>query len=1236
MINLKLYRNLCFVLLASAFSTQSYGQQDNKADDPNLVANNNVRIDIVKVSGITLPTQILPGVNAQTVVSYMDGLARPVQRISMQGSPSHKDIVQVMAYDQYGGQPLQYLPYTAATSNGALQVNPIGAQNAFYQVTNQQIATDLAPFAGIVYDNSPLQRVLEVGAPGAAWQTGAGHSVKAASRLNTATDNIRIWTSAGPTATNYGIGQLSVSDVTDENGNHVLTFTNKLGQLVSKKVQASTTTWLETIMVYDDLGNVLYQVSPEGVKRIYGASPPAFNTVFIGAWATAYTYDVKGRMVAKQAPGAAPVYMVYDSNNRLVLTQDGRLRSAYATDTWYYTKYDAADRTIMAGLYRYSAPPGATGSTNQQILQNYLDGLTYDNVTIFAYEKRQTGTTYGFSNQCFPTNIADADVLNVNYYDDYDLYNDGTVDYQYSNPGQPYAATNATDNSGLLTATMSRVINPAGNAGGWIKQAIFYDQFSNAIQKQTNNLVNQNALDVTSNAVDIYGGHITQTKQVKSLSATTVINKMSFDIMDRLTQVVVNINAGTDQVVSKYDYNELGQLKAKKLGLVTGGTYAGTFLQTVDYRYNIRGWLTSINNSTLTADLTNGDTNDLFGMTILYNQADPTGLSNTPKYNGKISEIKWKAYDQFSGSPNPVRQRSYVYTYDAADRLTNAQYTANSGTAWNAEVSGYNETVGSYDNNGNILSLTRNTFASGGSALTVMDNLNYIYQNSNASNQLASISDASGNTMGFKDGASLASEYAYDASGNLTTDANKNETITYNDLNKVSKVVTGAGSVEYTYDASGTRIRKVLYDAAHAALNTYDYLDGFVYTTIGAGTRTLSYFNTAEGRVMSNTTATAFTYEYFITDNLGNTRVSFKDNGTGVAAMTQENEYYPFGMTMQGIVVRTAPVGNKQLFNGGSELQDDLGFENSYSTPYREYDPQIGRFNAIDPMVDNYAGWTPYNFAFNDPIGMNDPSGADPAFDANGNAIYYGYNDPETYRLKAYYHAMENYNASHATSAERQWLNYLSTPGAFSSPMAGVEMQAIGSAIQGFKIKQNYLQAQWDMGYDAILTYSGKPDGYGGMVEGDMSIRGFSTYLGFEKAFNAANGGISANQGGTNPFMIMASSDDRNPSQDKKLTPNDINNLQKQGWDHSEKGNHGGQTDLWKDREGNVYQKPKNGVGPGEPIGYNLNDFSTLHQPGFSWPSININPTVLKVGAIIGIGVLIIITDGAATPLLAL
>jgi len=35
---------------------------------------------------------------------------------------------------------------------------------------------------------------------------------------------------------------------------------------------------------------------------------------------------------------------------------------------------------------------------------------------------------------------------------------------------------------------------------------------------------------------------------------------------------------------------------------------------------------------------------------------------------------------------------------------------------------------------------------------------------------------------------------------------------------------------------------------------------------------------------------------------------------------------------------------------------------------------------------------------------------------------------------------------------------------------------------------------------------------------------------------------------------------------------------------------HGSRTDLYKDREGNIYEKPKGGAGPGDPTGYNIND----------------------------------------------
>ncbi|WP_221410478.1 polymorphic toxin type 33 domain-containing protein [Apibacter sp. HY039] len=67
----------------------------------------------------------------------------------------------------------------------------------------------------------------------------------------------------------------------------------------------------------------------------------------------------------------------------------------------------------------------------------------------------------------------------------------------------------------------------------------------------------------------------------------------------------------------------------------------------------------------------------------------------------------------------------------------------------------------------------------------------------------------------------------------------------------------------------------------------------------------------------------------------------------------------------------------------------------------------------------------------------------------------------------------------------------------------------------------------------------------------------------------------------------------RNWRQDKLLSKGEIEKLQEAGWDHSDKGKGGGKKDLYKDKEGNVYEKPKGGNGPGEWTGHNLNNLST-------------------------------------------
>ncbi len=63
----------------------------------------------------------------------------------------------------------------------------------------------------------------------------------------------------------------------------------------------------------------------------------------------------------------------------------------------------------------------------------------------------------------------------------------------------------------------------------------------------------------------------------------------------------------------------------------------------------------------------------------------------------------------------------------------------------------------------------------------------------------------------------------------------------------------------------------------------------------------------------------------------------------------------------------------------------------------------------------------------------------------------------------------------------------------------------------------------------------------------------------------------------------------------KKLSNGEVNMLKRNGYDiHSLKGNkHAGHRDLFKDpKSGDVYVKPKNGSGPGEPLGINIKNLS--------------------------------------------
>ncbi|WP_158800302.1 DUF6443 domain-containing protein [Pedobacter sp. L105] len=283
-----------------------------------------------------------------------------------------------------------------------------------------------------------------------------------------------------------------------------------------------------------------------------------------------------------------------------------------------------------------------------------------------------------------------------------------------------------------------------------------------------------------------------------------------------------------------------------------------------------------------------------------------------PQYNGNISGQVWGAGTSLGSK--------FVYAYDQQNRLVSGVGT------------GMSEVI-QYDNyQGNILALTRDG---------VKRSSTY------TGNQLISSTGTS--------------TYQYDGNGNTTFDGRMALTYTYNLLN-LPIGVTGSGITDvFIYDATGNKLRKT-YTSNNGSVVT-DYVDGIQYTN-GA----IEFIQTEAGLARNN--STSYSYEYNLTDHLGNVRYTFHQSPiTGLADRLQSDDYYPYGLRKSS----GTPVSltNRYLYNG-KEIQDEL---TTYDYGARFYDPVIGRWNTVDPLAEMYDDQSPYNYGLNNPIKFTDPDG---------------------------------------------------------------------------------------------------------------------------------------------------------------------------------------------------------------------------------------------------------------------
>jgi RHS repeat-associated protein len=805
------------------------------------------------------------------MTQVMDGLGRPMQKINMQGSPSNNDIVQPIAFDKNGRESLKYLPYVSWDGNGLYKDDPLSGikgylrspHNLFYSNgASDQVADDNRPFSETVFEASPLNRPSKEYGPGLDWKNGSTHDNFRASSFLTNVDGTAIgseqiifWivnASGKPmrsTFINYPTGHLQILSTTDEQGHEVREYMDKEGRTILKKVQAvdtpnvnNTEHWAQTYYIYDDLGMLRFVLQPN-LSQTLAARGDNPTEDELDNLAFQYTYDARQRLIQKQIPGAGPVSMVYDGRDRIVLTQDANQRKQRQ---WIFNKYDAFNRPVLTGKYSSNKDPVQM----QLQVDAYYENLTASQSWFETYGSSNTVGLAGYDNKSFPQIADAADCYTVFYYDRYDVYI-APPEYAYA-PELPTLASQEVSNNnrvkGQLTATL--VNDLATNT--WLRTVNYFDNKYRLIQSISD--YPKGTLRLT-NVLD-FAGRVLVTRRRYVVNSVTnyITEKFAYDKAGNLVSKKHAINDSPDVVLFQNTYNGLNQLVDKQLH----STDFINFMQSVDYSYNIRGWLLKINQADATTIAPLDVVNDYFGMELGYNKPCIDLEATTPEYNGNISTMIW--------SNGGHKQHAYTFDYDPLDRLRNANHYDNDSLTWARHYRAYSEKNIVYDMNGNIQKLRR--FGYYGS---FMDDLTYSYD---GLNKLLAVDDAAAAADGFVNGNTGPDDYAYDndkatadGNGNLTADANKGITdITYNYLNLVQQVNKGAGEyLVYNYDATGRKLAQQVFGSSPKIT---DYIGELIYED-----DVLKMIQTSEGRVLPD--GPGWEYQYFMKDHLGNVRVTF-------------------------------------------------------------------------------------------------------------------------------------------------------------------------------------------------------------------------------------------------------------------------------------------------------------------------------------------------------------------------
>ncbi|MCT2561806.1 DUF6443 domain-containing protein [Chryseobacterium herbae] len=874
-----------------------------------------------------------PSKRRTETVQYFDGLGRARQMVNVKATPLGKDLVTPFTYDGLGRQAREYFPVPQnGTTGGAIYPQTSG-QLPYPVADAGNIYNGEKIFSEKQFENSPLSRVKQMTQPGTAWSTkplGYTESANKQEDYVKKYETVTLWHAANKLYTStisqssfYTQGQLYKNTTTDEDENKTIEFKNSQGQTVLVRKVLSDTENADTYYVYNEYDQLAYIIPPSAA--IVGMDDKVLDNLCYQ-----YKYDSRYRQVERKLPGKGWEYMVYDKQDRLILTQDAVLRTTtnnFGAKGWLFTKYDQFDRIVYTGFF--------SNSGTRVTLQTAVNNM---NVNAGNNETRADTSPFTSNNlpvfytkNAFPTGSMAA--LTVNYYDSYPP---GMVaEIPTSILGQKVLRQPGDgvikNTTGLALSSYLKNIEDVG----WAMNYSWYDTKGRVIGTYSMNYLA--GYTITETEYD-FGGVVKQkiTKHKRSRTDTEfqIKERFVYDGQNRLLKHYHQVNTNTEELLADNTYNEIGQLINKK----TGNT-SGTPLQSIDYAYNIRGWVTKVNNP---ANLGG----KLFGYELKYE--NPVDGSAAPaKFNGNISEFDWR-----TGSNDFLRR--YAYRYDRLNRLKDASYREPTATA--PVNDGYSENL-TYDLNGNIQTLKR--YQPLANVPILIDDLKYqVYEG----NRLKKVTDDNTNPSGYPTGGNTI---GYDVNGNMTDHIDKGITsISYNFLNlpKEVKFAQDNNNLQFLYRADGIKLKKAFtyfsFKSGLMVTNNTDYLDGFQYEKEGGGPVALQFFPTSEGYYDYQKNRYVYNYE----DHVGNIRLSYYRGGNNEAVIDRETNYYPFGMEYEGFQGTNTQLPSYRYGFQGQEKQTETGWS---SFKWRNSIPELGRFFNIDPLSEKYAYQSHYNFSEN-------------------------------------------------------------------------------------------------------------------------------------------------------------------------------------------------------------------------------------------------------------------------------